>query len=73
MPATAEETYAMLGNRSLWDTAAACHRILDDAGIPHAIVGGVAVCLHGYQRNTVDIDMLEPPLQPMKLRMNRCQ
>lgn len=48
----------MLGNRSLWDTAAACHRILDEAGIPHAIVGGVAVCLHGYQRNTVDIDML---------------
>lgn len=48
----------MLGNRSLWDTAATCHRVLDDAGIPHAIVGGVAVCLHGYQRNTIDIDML---------------
>jgi hypothetical protein len=28
------------------------------AGIPHAIIGGVAVCMHGYQRNTVDVDLL---------------
>src|SRR5262249_32183416 len=28
------------------------------AKIPHAVVGGVAVCLHGYQRNTVDVDVL---------------
>ena len=48
----------MLGNGPLWATAAACHRVLDAAGIPHAIVGGVAVCLHGYQRNTIDIDIL---------------
>jgi hypothetical protein len=31
---------------------------LASAKIPHALVGGVAVCLHGYQRNTVDVDLL---------------
>ena len=48
----------MLGNESLWDVATQCHAILDRAAIPHAILGGVAVCLHGYERNTVDVDML---------------
>src|SRR5262245_49477925 len=55
---TAQATYQMLENQSLWDTAAACHSALATAGIPHAIVGGVAVCLHGYRRNTVDLDLL---------------
>src|ERR1043166_6419342 len=55
---SAERIYAMLGNESLWNVAVRCHRLLQDAGIPHAIVGGVAVCLHGYQRNTVDVDIL---------------
>ena len=35
-----------------------CHQLLDEAEIPHAVIGGVAVCLHGYQRNTVDLDLL---------------
>jgi hypothetical protein len=48
----------MLGNESLWQAAMSCHEILAAARIPHAIVGGVAVCLHGYQRNTVDLDLL---------------
>lgn len=48
----------MLGNDSLWEVAQTCHQLLDEAEIPHAIVGGVAVCLHGYQRNTVDVDVL---------------
>jgi hypothetical protein len=34
--------------------------VLGDARIPFAIRGGVAVCLHGYQRNTVDLDLLVP-------------
>jgi hypothetical protein len=55
---SAQQVYAMLGNETLWETAARCHALLEAAGIPHAIVGGVAVCLHGYQRNTVDVDML---------------
>lgn len=55
---TAKKVYAMLENESLWQTAAQCHRLLAAAKIPHAVVGGVAVCLHGYRRNTVDVDML---------------
>lgn len=48
----------MLGKESLWDAARTAHALLAQAGYPHAIVGGVAVCLHGYQRNTVDVDLL---------------
>jgi hypothetical protein len=55
---TAKKVDAMLENESLWQTATECHQLLAAAKIPHAIMGGVAVCLHGYQRNTVDVDML---------------
>ena len=48
----------MLEKQSLWATATRCHPLLAEQGIPHAIVGGMAVCLHGYQRNTVDVDLL---------------
>lgn len=48
----------MLGKESLWEAAHNAHQLLEQAGLPHAIVGGVAVCLHGYQRNTVDVDLL---------------
>src|SRR6266852_1096941 len=58
---TAKKVYAMLENESLWQTAAHCHQILAAAKIPHAVMGGVAVCLHGYQRNTVDVDLLIRP------------
>src|ERR1700676_822286 len=51
----------MLGNESFWDVAIQCHSILDQAGIPHAILGGAAVCLHGYQRNTTSLDLLVGP------------
>jgi hypothetical protein len=58
---TTGKAYAMLGNEGLWEAAAQCHRILADAMIPHAVCGGVAVCLHGYQRNTVDLDVIIEP------------
>jgi hypothetical protein len=48
----------MLGNETLWDAARASHEVLQQAGWAHALLGGVAVCLHGYQRNTVDVDLL---------------
>ncbi len=48
----------MVENESLWQAAARCHEALAAAEIPHAVLGGVAVCLHGYQRNTVDVDVL---------------
>lgn len=55
---TAEKTYIMLGNENLWEVAKSCSAALSEAGVAHAICGGVAVCLHGYQRNTTDIDFL---------------
>jgi hypothetical protein len=48
----------MLGNETLWEVAQQCHVALRDAGVPYAIAGGVAVCLHGYRRNTVDLDLI---------------
>jgi hypothetical protein len=34
---------------------------LDSLGIPHAIVGGMALFLHGYHRFTDDVDLLVTP------------
>ena len=48
----------MLGSSNIWDTARRCDEALRQQGLPYAIVGGVAVCLHGYQRTTIDIDIL---------------
>ena len=56
--ASARETYVMLGSEPIWESAFACHEALFRVSVPHAVVGGVAVCLHGYRRNTVDIDLL---------------
>ncbi|GAB4151733.1 MAG: hypothetical protein Tsb009_27290 [Planctomycetaceae bacterium] len=55
---TAQQVYSMLDNESIWNTATECHRLLEDSGVPHALCEGVAVCLHGYQRNTIDIDLI---------------
>jgi hypothetical protein len=55
---SASQVYAMLGNQSLWDVAQVCHMALTRSGVPYAVAGGVAVCLRGYQRNTVDLDLL---------------
>jgi hypothetical protein len=55
---SAQETYLMLDRSSIWDAARRCDLVLGARGLPHAIAGGVAVCLHGYQRNTVDVDIL---------------
>lgn len=48
----------MLGNENLWQVAMQCHRALAESQIPYTVCGGVAVCLHGYQRNTVDLDLI---------------
>jgi hypothetical protein len=55
---TAQKVYTMLGNESLWDVAARCHELLTGAEISYSVCGGVAVCLHGYQRNTTDLDLV---------------
>lgn len=48
----------MLENESLWEAAARCDRILGEANVSYSVCGGVAVCLHGYQRNTTDLDLI---------------
>ena len=58
---TAQRALRMLENETLWQVAERVHAILEKKNIAHAIVGGVAVCLHGYRRNTVDLDLLLPP------------
>lgn len=65
---TPERIYAMLGNENLWHAAAQCHRILAGADIAHTVCGGVAVCLHGYQRNTVDLDLIIEPERAADVR-----
>jgi hypothetical protein len=55
---TSRQTFQMLENESLWQTAERVHSALSSRQIPHAILGGVAVSLHGYRRNTVDVDVL---------------
>ena len=55
---TAQKAYMMLGNESLWEIAVRCHELFQAYEIPHSICGGVAVCLHGYQRNTTDVDII---------------
>ncbi|MEO8498853.1 MAG: hypothetical protein ABI614_27645 [Planctomycetota bacterium] len=55
---TAQKVYQMLGNESLWNVAERCDALFSAAEIPYSICGGVAVCLHGYQRNTVDLDLV---------------
>jgi hypothetical protein len=55
---TAGEVYRMLGNEAVWKTAKDCEATLSAADIPHALLGGLAVCLYGYQRNTIDVDLL---------------
>lgn len=58
---TAQRTYEMLENQSLWEVAERVNDLLRRCQIDYAVVGGVAVCLHGYRRNTVDLDLLISP------------
>ncbi|MEI8021911.1 MAG: hypothetical protein WCH39_27115 [Schlesneria sp.] len=54
----AQKVYRMLGKESLWYVAERCQALLSAEKIPYSNCGGVAVCLHGYQRNTVDLDLV---------------
>jgi hypothetical protein len=52
------KVYEMLSSGAVWKTAIHTHRLLESESVPHAVVGGIAVCLYGYQRNTIDVDFL---------------
>ncbi|MFN9538741.1 MAG: hypothetical protein ACK6A8_05775 [Planctomycetota bacterium] len=64
----ARQVYAMLGNESLWELAVQSHSLLSELEIPHSICGGVAVCLHGYQRNTTDLDLIICPTDVARVK-----
>jgi hypothetical protein len=66
---TARKVFTLLDNETLWELAQRVHELLAHDGIEHAVVGGVAVCLHGYQRNTVDLDLLVEPADAAALRL----
>jgi hypothetical protein len=65
---TARQVFHMLENETLWELAERVHGLLERERIDHAIVGGVAVCLHGYRRNTVGLDLLVRPEDSAALR-----
>lgn len=58
----------MLENESLWTVAESVDRTLTARGLDFVIVGGVAVCLHGYRQNTVDLDLLVRHEQSNEIR-----
>lgn len=65
---TARQVFTLLENETLWELTQRIHELLARDCLDHAIVGGVAVCLHGYQRNTVDLDLLVEPTDAAALR-----
>jgi len=64
----AQKVYQMLGNENLWQAAVRVSRALQEGQVRHAVCGGVAVCLHGYQRNTVDVDLVTTADDVAKVR-----
>jgi hypothetical protein len=42
----------------VFHTLRAITRKLHELGIPHAVAGGMALVAHGYERTTVDVDVL---------------
>lgn len=48
------------GTTGVLQTAQAAAAALADYGIPHLIVGGIAVQEHGYPRVTIDVDIVVP-------------
>lgn len=48
------------GTSSVLQTARAAAELLADHGIPHLVVGGIAVQEHGYPRVTIDVDLVVP-------------
>src|SRR4051794_19689317 len=69
----ATEAILMLENRGeVLETARRVSRILRDAKIDGAIIGGIAVFLHGYARTTSDVDVFIPgELQPASDALRR--
>ena len=58
-PSVRDEALQVLnGGGAILDTAREVSRLMSEAGIDAAIIGGVAVVLHGHVRTTVDVNVL---------------
>lgn len=55
----ASEFFAKRGR--IYDTLDNVTRRLDDEGIEYALVGALALVAHGYERFTIDVDLLTTP------------
>jgi Nucleotidyl transferase AbiEii toxin, Type IV TA system len=44
-----------------WEDVKTLARLLDEAGVEYALVGGYALAAHGYNRFTEDVDLLVDP------------
>jgi len=62
-----DEVFLLLeGRGAILETAREVTRVLRDAALDGAVIGGVAVVLHGYWRTTSDVDVFVPgDLRPM--------
>lgn len=60
------------GRGAILDVAREVSRVLRDAGIDAAIIGGVAVVLHGHVRTTNDVDVLvSQPIEDVGTALKR--
>lgn len=62
-----DEALLLLDKRGkVLDIAREVSRLMRAAGIPGAVIGGIAVVLHGHVRTTKDVDIfVPPPLEPL--------
>jgi hypothetical protein len=63
MSSSAIRTEALLmleGKGAILDVARAVTATLEKGGVPGAVIGGVAVVLHGHVRTTMDVDVFVP-------------
>lgn len=56
----------MEGRGTILETAREVSRLMREAAIPGAVIGGIAVVLHGHVRTTTDIDIFSSgPAEPL--------
>lgn len=53
----------------VWGTLRRAVVALRDAEVPHAVVGGLAVFLHGHRRMTTDVDILVNPENQARVKL----
>jgi hypothetical protein len=60
-----EALLTLTGSGPILDVAREVSQIMREHGIDGAVIGGVAVVLHGHVRTTLDVDVYVPATEPM--------